>query len=300
MKTERERCIWAVIMSVILAATPLNGSTEERRIEITPEMISLNKIKIEKAEPREFINQVHVLGKIVPNEERTLMVSPRFPGVVRQVNKKLGDYVLKGETLAVIESNESLQDYEVKSELSGTIIKRNVNVGMFLSGQENIFVVSDLNSVWADFQLYRQDYSKVKRGNPVEVKSMDGKDSQLAVISYLSPQANESTQTLMARAILSNEKKVWAPGLFITGEITTDKGSVPIAVRDSALQTYENHTVVFKSVDGAFEMVPVETGKKAGEWVEIVSGLNPGDLYVSDNSYILKADFDKAHATHDE
>lgn len=300
MKILLETYKWTAIFFLTLSSVLLEGSVEEKKIEITPEMIRLNNIVIEKAAPREFLTQLHVLGKIVPNEERTLFVSPRFPGVVRQVNKKLGDFVVKGETLAVIESNETLQNYDVKSEMSGTVIKRNINVGMSLSGQETIFVVSDLSSVWADFQLYRRDFFKVKKGNPVEVKSMEGGDSQLATIFYLSPYANEGTQTTMARALLSNEKKQWTPGLFVTGEITAEKVEVPVAIREDALQMYENHTVVFKYLDGSFEMVPVEIGKRSGDWVEVVSGLNSGDQYASDNSYILKADFDKEHATHDE
>lgn len=270
----------------------------EGRVELTQEAIEANKIKIEEAGPINLEIQIEVLGKITPNEELTVSVSPRFPGMVRAVNKKLGDYVQKGETLAIIESNESLHDYEVKSEINGKIIKKNINLGM-RSGQENIFVISDLSSVWGDFSLYRQDLNRVHVGNPILVTTLDGTLSQQSIISYISPLGNEATQSVIARSVLTNSKDEWKPGLFVSGEITVEKVPISVAVKVGALQTFRDWDVVFINVGNLFEVVPVQLGRKNKEWVEIKSGLNPGDRYVSENSFILKADLEKSGAKHE-
>lgn len=271
----------------------------EGRVALTPEAIKANKITIEEAGPINLEIKLDVMGKIIPNEELTVYISPRFPGMVKAVNKKLGDYVRKGEILAVIESNESLQNYEVRSETNGMIIKRNINLGMFLSGQENIFVISDLSSVWADFNVYRRDLSRVQVGDPIQVTSLDRSLKQEAVISYISPLGNENTQSVIARAVLTNPKEVWKPGLFISGEITVENVPLYVAVKDGGLQTFRDWDVVFLSVGNLFEVVPVHLGRKNKEWVEITSGLNPGDRYVSENSFILKADLEKSGAKHE-
>lgn len=273
--------------------------TYEGRVELTPEAVRSNSIKIETAGPAVLEIKLQVMGKIVPNEEATVHISPRFPGVVKAVYKKLGDKVEKGEALALIESNESLQNYEVKSEIDGMVIKRNINLGMSLSGQENIFVVSDLASVWADFNIYRHDLPQVKIGNAVLVKSLDGSVEEASVISYISPIGHESTQSVVARAVLSNSDERWKPGLFVSGVITVDNVTAAVAIKDSSLQTFRDWDVVFLSAGNVFEVVPVQLGRRSGEWVEVLSGLAPGEKYASENSFILKADLEKSGAKHE-
>ncbi|MBA2726726.1 MAG: efflux RND transporter periplasmic adaptor subunit [Parachlamydiaceae bacterium] len=271
----------------------------EGRIELIPEAIKANKITIEEAGPINLEIKLDVMGKIIPNEELTVYINPRFSGIVKAVNKKLGDYVRRGDVLAIIESNESLQNYEVKSEINGLIIKKNINLGMYISGQENIFVISDLSSVWADFNVYRQDLSHVHVGDPIEVSNLDVSLKQQSTISYISPLGHESTQSVVARAILFNPNKVWKPGIFISGDITVENESIPLAVKSGALQTFREWDVVFISVGNLFEIVPVQLGRKNREWVEIISGLHSGDRYVSENSFILKADLEKSGAKHE-
>lgn len=273
--------------------------TYEGRVELTPEAVQANSIKIETAQPTILDIKLNVMGKIMPNEEATVYISPRFPGVVKAVYKRLGDSVKNGEILAVIESNESLQNYEVKSEMNGTVIKRDINIGMYLSGQENIFVISDLETVWADFNIYSHDLPQIKVGDVVNVKSLDGNLHASSTISYISPLGHESTQSVTARAILSNPDEIWKPGLFISGEINVDTVSVPVAIKNSALQTFRDWDVVFINVGDLFEVVPVQLGRRNKEWVEVTSGLAPGDRYVSENSFILKADLEKSGAQHE-
>jgi cobalt-zinc-cadmium efflux system membrane fusion protein len=274
--------------------------TFEGRVELTPEAIKANAIKIEEVGPINLEIKIDVIGRIVPNEEHTVYISPRYPGVVKAVYKKLGDIVSKGEVLAIIESNESLKNYELKSEMSGMIIKKNINVGMYLSGQENVFVVSDLSIVWADFSIYSHDLSRIKVGDSIQITSLDGNLHEQSVISYISPIGQEATQSVIARAELTNQEGlIWKPGLFVSGEITIETVSVPTAVKSGALQTFRDWDVVYISVGNLFEAVPVKLGRRNKQWVEITSGLNSGEHYVSENSFILKADLEKSGAKHE-
>src|ERR1700730_147546 len=98
--------------------------SEKKVIAVTEEARKKSGIVIEVAGPAVIRKVLKLNGKIGPNEERMVHVSPRFPGVVKSIAKRLGDDVKTGQALAVIESNESLQPYEVKSEIDGTIIKK--------------------------------------------------------------------------------------------------------------------------------------------------------------------------------
>ncbi|MDX1975873.1 MAG: efflux RND transporter periplasmic adaptor subunit, partial [Rickettsiales bacterium] len=72
---------------------------------------------------------VSVSGRVTLNQNSTAQVKARFPGVIRSVVKEPGEVVKAGDTLATVESNDSLQVYAVKSPVAGTIINRNANVG---------------------------------------------------------------------------------------------------------------------------------------------------------------------------
>jgi cobalt-zinc-cadmium efflux system membrane fusion protein len=48
-----------------------------------------------------------------------------------------------------------------------------------------------------------------------------------------------------------------------------------------------------------FEIAILELGRRDAEWADVVSGLSPGQKYVADNSFIIKADIGKSGATHD-
>jgi membrane fusion protein, heavy metal efflux system len=70
----------------------------------------------------------------------------------------------------------------------------------------------------------------------------------------------------------------------------------PVAVKVSALQTIKDKTVVFVKEGNAFEAREIEAGEQDRKFVEIISGLLPGDEYVAENSFILKAEIEKSEA----
>ena len=91
---------------------------------------------------------------------------PRFPGVVRSVHKRLGDAVARGDLLAMIESNESLQPFELRAPLAGTVIAKDVAPGEFVSTERELFQIADLASVWVDLDVYRRDFGRLRVGQP--------------------------------------------------------------------------------------------------------------------------------------
>lgn len=276
-----------------------NYQSLEGRVEMSEESRKKAAIGVETAGPAKLTIKLDLNGTIAANEERMTHVIPRFPGVVKSVTKRLGDAVAKGEVLATVESNESLQVYEIKAEIAGTIIKRNVTLGEFVSGQEPIFTVTDLSTVWADFSVYRQDFPLLREGQTVILEGGPGMEKAEAKINYISPFGSANSQTMLARAVVPNPKGEWRPGIFVHGKVITDQAEVPVAVRASALQTFRDWDVVFICVGELFEAVPVELGRRDDEWVEIKSGLKAGDKYAAENSFIVKADIGKSGATHD-
>ena len=271
----------------------------EGRITMQAAAIETAGIKIEEAGPAKLRTLVQMNGKIVANPDKVAHVTPRFPGIVLEARKKLGDPVEKNEVIAVVESNDSLRPYEIKSQIAGRVIKRDAVLGESVSQDTTLYIVADLDVIVVELAVPKQDFAKLKEGQKVVVTG-DGELKGDATLNYLSPISSENTQTLMARAEMPNSEMKWQPGLFVTTEVVVDETEVPIAVKASALQTFRDWDVVFMNDGTSFEIAIVELGRKDGDFVEVVEGpLQPGTKYATENSFVVKADVQKGGASHD-
>ncbi len=271
----------------------------EGRTTLTPEAVKNSGIAIETTGPANIKMTIKVNGRVLPNEDHMTHVIPRYPGIVKTIHKRLGDSVAKDEVVAVVESNESLRPYEVKSSIAGTVIGKDVRQGEFVKEGEVIYYVADLTTVWVDLNVHRKDFDRLKVGEAVTIFADEGMTNATGVVSYISPFGAEDTQTMLARVELPNPTGTWLPGLFVTGEILVEEAEVPLAVRTSALQTFRDWDVVFMKDGSMFEIAILELGRRDAEWVEVISGLGAGHEYATENSFIIKADILKSGASHD-
>jgi cobalt-zinc-cadmium efflux system membrane fusion protein len=103
----------------------------------------------------------------------------------------------------------------------------------------------------------------------------------------------------VAIVVLDNENSDWRPGMTVEGDVAVSQQNAAIIVPESAIQTMEDQTVVFVERNNSYEMRPVKTGNIDNKNIEIVSGLNEGESYVSQGSFIVKADILKSGAAHE-
>jgi membrane fusion protein, heavy metal efflux system len=286
--------------------TAPNEKTEKAEHEERSEGITLSDAKVAAAgielaiaAPAVLRDSLFLNGVVQPNQESLLQVTPRFPGIVREVRKRIGDQVQKGDVLAIVESNQSLTPYELKAALAGTVIDRQTTLGEYVSEQKPAFVIADLSTVWIDFAVYRRDLGRVHVGDQVFIDPADGRPPIEAKIAYLSPVGSSVTQSALARAIVANPDQRLRPGLFVTGRLTLSERKVAVAVRSSALQTVDNQTVVFVRNGDKFEAREVKTGERDAQFVEITFGVLEDDKYAARNSFILKSEMGKGAADND-
>jgi membrane fusion protein, heavy metal efflux system len=271
----------------------------EGRVKITEQAAASVDLKFENAGPRKIRKLAEMTGRIVPNEDQMAKVSPRFPGIVLEASKKLGDKVEKGEVLAVIESSQSLTTFEITAPLSGTIIARDVARGVAVTTDKPIYTLADLTTVWVDLNVRRADLGSLEVGKEITVTEESSGASATATISYLSPFGSQETQTLRAVATLPNADGKWRTGLLVNAALVVEEREVPVAVRYDALQTFRDWDVVFMKSGEVYEIAILELGQRDGDWVEIISGLAAGTTYVTENAFVVKADVMKSGASHD-
>ena len=275
---------------MLLPATSKTTPTEKAEKEEHADSVALSDAKIQaagielaKASPGVLRDSLLLNGIVQPNQE----------SLVQDVRKRIGDVVQKGDVLALIESNQSLTQYELKAALAGTVIDRQTTLGEYVSEQKPAFVIADLSTVWVDFSVYRRDLKRVSIGDQVFIDPADGGTAIEAKVSYLSPVGSSDTQSAIARAIVTNSEQRLRPGLFITGRLTLSAKKVGVAVKSSALQTVENRTVVFVRNGEKFDARDVEIGERDPHLVEIIFGVLEGDVYAAQNSFIVKAEMAK-------
>lgn len=278
-----------------------HGDEEEghgKAVKFTAKQRENAKLVIETAGPAAIKQTLILNGIIQPNEEKTVAVLPRFGGIVRNMGKRLGDRVKKGEVVARIESNESLTQYEIQAPMDGTVIERSGTLGEFAATDKRLMAISDLSTVWVDLRVYSQDFSKLKVGQKVDVALPGHDEVHSASISYLSPIGVTDTQSMLARAVVENGDGGFLPGLFVTGHVLLSEQPAAVAVKQSALQYIDGKPVVFIEDEDGFEKRDIALGVKDDTMIEIVSGVAAGDKVVVGNSFILKAELGKGEAEH--
>ena len=289
---------------VVSIEAAYNGKTHhwqydnfEGRTKIGAEVAEAFGLETLIAGPVVLQETVTLYGRIMTNTEHVREVSARFDGVIQSVTPSLGDSVREGQPLAKIESNESLKSYTIKAPISGVITQRDANPGEQTGGRQ-LFTITDTSSVWVDLSIFPADRARVIAGAPVTITTATGGQPVDSTIARVNVQA-EANQSVTARVVLDNTDGRFLPGTYVTAEVTVGNHPVPLAVKRTGLQAFRDFTVVYAQIGDEYEVRMLDLGRQDREWIEVLGGLDPGTLYVSENSYLLKADIEKSGASHD-
>lgn len=256
-------------------------------------------VRVARAAAAEMLASVEVYGRIGLDQDSVRRASSRFNGVVREFRKSVGDKVAAADVVARVENIQTLVVADVVSPGSGTVIARGVSVGDAVSEGVVLFSVADLGHVWLDLEIPRSELTRVRSGQAVSVRLQEGGEPASAQIAFVSPLMSADNQTASARVVLANVDGRWKPGAFVRASVAVDAFRVPVAVKESAVQTMDGRTVVFSRHGDVYQGRPVQLGRRSGGLVEVVKGLGAGETYVSEGSFLIKADIAKSGASHD-
>jgi membrane fusion protein, heavy metal efflux system len=253
-------------------------------------------VVIEAAGPAVIRDTLHLMGNVAVNDNRRAQVKARFPGIVRSVHVQQGDRVRRGQTLVTVEGNDSMRTYPVTAPFDGVVLQRSTNVGD-VADANTLIELANLSDVWVELRAIGPDAEKIAAGQALTISSATGGTSAESVIATLLPLA--SGQSIVARANLPNPEGRWRPGMAVAAEVTVASREVPLAVKESGLQRFRDFTVVFAQVGETYEVRMLELGARDGEFAEVLGGLKPNTRYVSEQSFLIKADVEKSGASHD-
>lgn len=263
--------------------------------QISAEMAAAAGIGVASVGPGEIAREISVFGRLVVPPERRVSIQARFPGVIAQANVNLGEWAQKNQLLAVVDSNDSLRPYEIKAPLDGWVMHRAATVGE-LTTVDPLFELVDDRLLWAELQVFPSQRREVGVDQRVHLRvgefSIEGQVAALYRASEVAP-------AVVARIPVVNEDRRLVAGDMVQARIVIDERKVPMVVANQALQMFEEQPVVFVRRNELYEARSLVLGSSDGRYTEVLQGLEAGEIYVVENSYLIKADLEKAGAAHE-
>jgi cobalt-zinc-cadmium efflux system membrane fusion protein len=299
------RGVAVAALLVVSAATLAADEHEEHRHDDHPaarKTFSVREfekfgVRLATAGPGEVDIAIELPGEVRPNPDRIAHVGPRFPGIVREVRKQVGDTVRAGDVLAVVES-ENLSTFPLTAAFDGTVIDKHIAPGETITREETAFIVADLSTVWVEISIYQSALPQVHVGQPVVVTASHGALEATSTVGYIAPVVDQATRTASARVVLPNPDGAWRPGLFVTAAVY-DPLPAKVVVARHAVHVEKGEPVVFVAEGERFEVRTVQIGRSGRSRVEITGGLSPGERFAEERSFLVKAELAKGEAAHD-
>ena len=179
----------------------------------------------------------------------------------------------------------------LRAPFNGVVTKYDVAEGEVVGSDRELFTIADLSTVWVQADVYEKDIATVRKGLSVKVSvdSYPGEYFQ-GRITYVSDALDPKTRTAKVRCEVPNPNGRLKLDMFASIEIPTPKGRSAVMVPSTAIQQIEDRQLVFVRVgETEFERRNVKSGSREGEFVEIVSGVKPGERVVTKGSFDVKS-----------
>jgi len=196
---------------------------------------------------------------------------------------------------SIEESGKVRENFPIYATVSGTVSEKMASEGDYVKQGQPIVKVSNLNSVWAEFDAYENQISEFKKGQKISVTTNAYPNEVFnATVSFVDPILNTKTRTVVVRANLKNSKGLFKPGMFVTGKIKSISNSseAQLSIPASAvLWTGERSLVYIKTNpnEPVFEMQEVTLGNRVGDIFTVASGLQEGDEIVTNGTFTVDA-----------
>ncbi|MDQ5845729.1 MAG: efflux RND transporter periplasmic adaptor subunit [Acidobacteriota bacterium] len=178
-------------------------------------------------------------------------------------------------------ARQQLSDTAVYAPMDGIVQEKRASVGEYLAAGAPVVNIVRMDPLRLRAEVPEREATNVRSGQNVRV-TVDG-DSSIYVgqIMRLSPVIAQQTRMLLVEADVRNNGRL-RPGAFARAEIVTDDAKMAVTVPTNSVVTFAGIEKVIVVQNGKALEKPVTTGRRNGEWTEIVAGVNVGDQVVVD------------------
>lgn len=184
---------------------------------------------------------------------------------------------------AANQAGASVGDRVVRAPFSGQVSLRRISVGAVVSAGDEIATVSDLSSIKLDFTIPETMLANASRGQTITAKAAAYPEAIFSGrIEAIDPVVSPQTRTATLRAIIPNRGGKLKPGMLMTVTISSNARTAPAVPELALVREGDTSFVYMLDAKQKAKRVPVKTGARDGNLVEIVEGLKVGDRIVTE------------------
>lgn len=199
--------------------------------------------------------------------------------------------VPEDEIERLLKTGQTLRTLPYRAEADGVVLEKTAVRGMRFSAGDTLFRIADLGHVWVIAEVFEQDLSLIRPGQParVSVNAFPGRGFN-GTVSFVYPALSADSRTVKVRIELENPQGELKPNLFGNVEIDTAE-AMALAVPDGAvLDTGKRRVVLVETGDGRYVPRAVKTGARADGWIAIEDGLAEGERVVTRANFLIDSE----------
>jgi len=178
----------------------------------------------------------------------------------------------------------------LRAPFAGVVTKLDAAVGEQVDTGRELFTIADLSSVWVLADVYEKDLARLRKNADAIIRVDAYPDRPFkGRVSYVSDLIAPETRTAKVRAVVANPDGALKLDMFARISVPTIEEREAVVVPADAVQQVNNQPVVFVRQSATrFERRDVRLGASAGDVVEILDGVKPGETVVAAGSFYLK------------
>jgi RND family efflux transporter MFP subunit len=178
-------------------------------------------------------------------------------------------------------ARQQLADTAVYAPIDGIVQEKRASLGEYLAPGAPVVDIVRMNPLRLRAEVPERDSGMVRFGQNVRVSVEGDGKVYMGQIRRLSPVIAQQTRMLMVEADVQNDGNL-RPGSFAKAEIVTNDAKMAVTVPSNAIVTFAGIEKVIVVQNGKALEKPITTGRRSGDWTEIVAGVNVGDQVIVD------------------
>lgn len=194
--------------------------------------------------------------------------------------------------------------YVLTAPIAGVISQKDLVLGENVQLADQLFVIDQLDQLWLEFIAPSSEFAEIVPNQTIEFKSLQSGNLFKAQIQSLNSQADAQTGRLQVRAkVLSNAAEL-RPNLMVNVQLQQQQTQQGLRILASAVQKIEGKDAVFaaaqheQKIEFTPQTVTLGASSSDGQWIEVLSGLEQGQQYAAQGSFLLKSELEKGEASH--
>ncbi|MFL6276413.1 MAG: efflux RND transporter periplasmic adaptor subunit [Blastocatellia bacterium] len=201
----------------------------------------------------------------------------RFQDGVEEIRNRQALVVQRRSELEI--ARQQLTDSTISAPFDGVVQEKRTSVGEYLAAGTAIINLVRMDPLRLRAEVPEREAHNVKQGQQVRVTVEGDTNVYTGIIARLSPSITEQNRILIVEAEVRNNGRL-RPGSFARADIVADAKSLSPAVPASAVVSFAGIDKVITIQDGKALEKPITMGRRAGDWIEVLSGIKTGDTVI--------------------